>query len=393
LTLPKFWLWIHLKLIMSSIPYYWRLSAFYWFYFGSLGAFLPYWGLYLQAQGFNSMAIGELLAIISVTKIIAPNIWGWLADHTGRSVLLMRLGSLLSVICFAGFLFGKSYLWLVIISIVFSFFWNAILPLIEASTFAMLGSQSYRYGQIRLWGSAGFIVAVILFGELFAQVSITLLPLFLLIPFASIFLMSLLMPEVRTTAISPPSESFYQVLKQPAVIALFLVCLLMQASHGPYYTFYTVYLEGYGYSRSLIGQLWALGVIAEIGIFLVMHYLLAWINLTTLLLISLGLTGGRWLLIGYYPEFLSVLVFAQLLHAVSFGMYHGVVMQLIRERFVNHYQGKAQALYSSLSFGVGGALGSLLSGYTWENFTPMVSYGWAAAVCGLAMGICWRWIK
>jgi PPP family 3-phenylpropionic acid transporter len=376
-----------------SIPYYWRLSAFYWFYFGSLGALMPYWSLYLQAQGFEFQAIGELVAILLVTKIIAPNIWGWIADYTGRSMLLVRLGSLLAVLSFAGVSFGQSYLWLAFISVIFSFFWNAALPSFEATTFAILGAQSHRYSQIRLWGSVGFIVTVVLFGYLFDYLSITLLPILLLILFTCIWLTSLFIPEKQITTASLSSESFYQVIKQPAVIALFFVCLLMQASHGPYYTFYSIYLENYGYSRQLIGQLWALGVIAEIGVFLVMHYLLIAINLTTLLIISFGITGGRWLLIGYYPEFLSILVFAQLLHAASFGMYHGVVMQLIRQRFVDHHQGKAQALYSSLSFGLGGALGSLISGYTWENFAPFVSYGWAAVVCGLAVWISWRWIK
>lgn len=376
-----------------SIPYYWRLSAFYWFYFGSLGALMPYWSLYLQAQGFESQAIGELVAILLVTKIIAPNIWGWIADYTRRPLLLVRLGSLFAVISFAGVLFGQSYLWLAFISVVFSFFWNAALPSFEATTFAILGAQSHRYSQIRLWGSVGFIVTVVLFGYLFDYLSITSLPIFLLILFTGIWLTSLFIPETQTTTTSLATESFNQVIKQPAVIALFLVCLLMQASHGPYYTFYSIYLDNYGYSRQLIGQLWALGVIAEIGVFLVMHHLLTSINLTILLIISFGLTGGRWLLIGYYPEFLSILVFAQLLHAASFGVYHGVVMQLIRQRFVDHHQGKAQALYSSLSFGLGGALGSLISGYTWENFAPFVSYGWAAVACGLAVWISWRWIK
>ncbi|NNF97645.1 MAG: MFS transporter, partial [Halobacteria archaeon] len=60
---------------------YWRLSGFYFFYFASLGALLPYWGLYLKSQGYDITAIGDLMAIIMATKIISPNIWGWIADH------------------------------------------------------------------------------------------------------------------------------------------------------------------------------------------------------------------------------------------------------------------------------------------------------------------------
>jgi len=371
---------------------YWRLSAFYLFYFGSLGALMPYWSLYLKELGFDAQAIGELIAIILATKIIAPNIWGWIADHTGRHIALVRLSSLLSVLCFLGVFLGNSYLWLALVFTAFSFFWNAALPQFEATTLAHLGTQSHRYSHIRLWGSIGFIITVVLFGWLFQYVTITLLPTFLIGLFAGIWLTSLLVPEKATAQLSVSSESFFKIVKRPSIIALFLICFLMQASHGPYYTFYSIYLEDYGYSRDLIGQLWALGVIAEVGAFLVMHRLLMRFRLRHLLIISLGLSAVRWLLIGYYVESLPILLFAQLMHAASFGMYHGVMMQSIRQTFADRHQGRAQALYSSLSFGAGGAVGSLVSGYTWESAGAQMSYLWAALICGVAVWISWQWV-
>lgn len=378
---------------MNSVPYYWRFSAFYGFYFGSLGALIPYWGLYLQTLGYDAKAIGELIAIILATKIIAPNIWGWLADHTGRHIALVRVTSLLTVLCFLGVLIGDSYLWLAFVMAMFSFFWNAALPQFEATTMAHLGTQAHRYSQIRLWGSVGFIAAVVLLGWLFEYVSITLLPIILASLLAGIALTSWLVPEkITTPRQSNNTESFYQVIKQPAVIALFLVCFLMQASHGPYYTFYSIYLQDYGYSRDLIGQLWALGVLAEIGIFLVMHHWLKHYRLNSLLTISLAITGGRWLLIGYSVESLPILLFAQLLHGASFGVFHGVAMQFIRQYFGDHQMGRAQALYGSFSFGAGGAVGSLISAYTWDSGSAHLSYLWAAATCAVAVWISWQWV-
>ncbi len=376
---------------MKAIPYYWRLSAFYFFYFASLGGLMPYWSLYLHTIGFDAQAIGELIAIILATKIIAPNIWGWIADHTGRHIALVRLSSFLAALSFLGVLLaGDSYFWLALIMALFSFFWNAALPQFEATTFALLGTEAHRYSHIRLWGSIGFIVTVALFGWLFQYVSITLLPLLLVGLFIGIWVTTLLIPEKVTVQESIAPQSFYQVLKNPTIIALFFICFLMQASHGPYYTFYSIYLEEQGYSRDLIGQLWALGVIAEVGAFLIMHRLLTRFRLNSLLIISLGLTGIRWLLIGYYAESLAILLFAQLLHAASFGLYHGVVMQFIRQKFTDSHQGRAQALYSSLSFGVGGAVGSLVSGYTWEYVG--IRYLWAAVICFVAIWISWQWV-
>ncbi|HID99506.1 MAG TPA: MFS transporter [Thiotrichaceae bacterium] len=377
---------------MKTLPYYWRLSAFYFFYYASLGAFLPYWALYLHTLGFNAQAIGELIAILLAMKIIAPNISGWIADHTGRPIALVRLCALLAALFFITILFGQSYLWLAIVLGVFSVFWHATLPPFEAYTLARLGKQSHRYSQIRLWGSIGFILTVILLGWLFESFSVTLLPILLIVLFAGIWLSSLLVPEKKTAHQFVSSESFYQVIKRPSAIALFLVCFLMQASHGPYYTFYSIYLEDYGYSRNLIGQLWALGVVAEVGIFLVMHHLLTRFGLKQLLIISFGLSGLRWLLIGYYVESLPILLFAQLFHAASFGMYHGIAIQLIRQHFADHHQGRAQALYSSISFGAGGAVGSLVSGYTWENLGAQFNYLWATLICVIAIWITWRWV-
>lgn len=373
--------------------YYWQLSVFYLFYFGSLGALVPYWGLYLHTLGFDAEAIGELMAVIMATKIVAPNIWGWIADHTGKHILLVRFSSILTVFCFAGILLEQSYNWLVIVLFLFSFFWNAALPQFEAVTFALLGNQSHRYGIIRLWGSVGFIITVISFGWLFQYASITLLPILLIGLFACIWLTTLLIPIRATVRLSSSTESFYQIIKRPTVIALFASCFLMQLSHGPYYTFYSIYLEHNGYSSNSIGSLWALGVVAEIGIFLIIHRLFIQFSANSLFTFSFALTAIRWLLIGYYVESVTMLIFAQLLNAASFGIHHAVAMHLIRQHFSDNHQGKAQALYGSLSFGAGGALGSLISGYTWDSYGASVNYLSATIICLIAMGISWKWLK
>ena len=378
---------------MNTIPYYWRLSAFYFFFFASIGALMPYWSLYLQTIGFNAIAIGELTAIIFLTKIIAPNLWGWIGDRTGRHIGLVRIGSLLTAICFLGiFVAENHYLWLALIIALSSFFQNATLPQFEAITLAHLGKQAQYYSNIRLWGSVGFIITVAFLGWLFQYISVTNLPLLVVILFISVWLTSLSVPEKVSEKESIVAKPFLQILKKPRVIALFFICFLMQASHGPYYTFYSIYLENQGYTRSLIGQLWALGVIAEVGAFLIMYRLLADFRLSSLLMFSVGITGIRWLLIGYYVESLPILLFAQLIHAASFGMYHGVAMQSIRQIFPNSQQGKAQALYSSLSFGAGGAVGSLVSGYTWEHAGAQITHVWAALLCFIAVWICWQWV-
>ncbi len=373
--------------------YYWRLSGFYLFYFASLGALIPYWGLYLKSLGFGAVEIGELVAIIMATKIVAPNIWGWIADHTGRRMVIVRAGCLFAALAFAGVFVGHGYWWLVLVMSVFSFFWNAALPQFEATTLNHLRGETHRYSSIRLWGSIGFILAVAGLGALFEHAGTALLPTVLLVLLAGIWLSSLLVPESAAGHQSLNEEPLRKVLGRPAVVSLLLVCFLLQASHGPYYTFYSLYMVGHGYSETAIGQLWALGVVAEIGVFLKMHHWLPRFGARKLMLAAAALTALRWLLIALFVEQMWIMALAQTLHAASFGVYHAVSIHLIHHLFTGRHQGRGQALYSSLSFGAGGAVGSLVAGYLWDGVGAQWTYILAAATAVLAGWIAWRGVE
>lgn len=368
---------------------YWRLSGFYFFYFASLGALVPYWGLYLKSLNFSATAIGTMMAIIMATKIISPNIWGWIADHTGKRMAIVRVGCLLSLIAFAGVFISQQYWWLVVVMMLFSFFWNATLPQFEATTFTHLGEHTHRYSSIRLWGSIGFIAAVWMIGQLLDGAQISYLPMILMGLFVAIWFSSYAVPEEAAAHMSLDHEPLRNVLKRPEVLALLLICFLMQLGHGPYYTFYSIYMQDNGYSLSLIGFLWALGVIAEVLIFMRMHKLVPRFGLKRLLVASLLLAACRWLIIAFMPMNTPLMIVAQLLHAATFGVYHAVAIQLIHTYFKGH-QGKGQALYSSVSFGAGGAVGSLYSGYTWETFGTSITFVIATVVSLMAAFIAYK---
>jgi len=350
----------------SSAPY-WRLSGFYLFYFAAIGVLVPYWPLYLESLGFGPREIGELMAVVMATKIIAPNIWGWIADHTGRRMIIVRSGSLLACIFFAGIFWSSSYLWVALVMAVFSFFWNATLPQFEATTFNYLHEETHRYGSIRLWGSIGFIVAALYIGYLLESSPASIVPIAMLIMFILIWLTSLVVPERSARHLPLDEQSFITVMKRPEVAGLIVVVFLMQLSHGPYYTFYSIYLQDYGYSKTIIGGLWALGVVAEVGVFLFMHRLIPKFGLRLMLMLSLFIASVRWLLLGSFVESFPMLILIQLGHAATFGIFHAVSIEYIHHYFRGRHQGRGQALYSSMSFGAGGALGALMSGYLWET--------------------------
>ena len=208
-----------------------------------------------------------------------------------------------------------------------------------------------------------------------------------------IWLMSLTVPESASRHLSIDHQPLRDILKQPTTLAFFAICFLILLSHGPYYTFYSIYLEEHGYSRTLIGQLWALGVIAEVVIFLFMHRFLPHFGLRFVLILSLILSTLRWLLIGFFPDILPILLFAQLLHAASFGTFHAAAIAWVHQHFVGKNQARGQALYSSVGFGAGGVLGSLLSGYLWVSPGPTATFFMAAMTTLVASLIALRWLK
>lgn len=377
---------------LKNTPY-WRLSGFYFFYFASLGVLVPYWGLYLQWEGFSAREIGELTAILLATRIVAPNIWGWIADHRSQRMSIVRLASLAGAIAFSIILFNNSYIWIAAVMLVFSFFWNASLPQFETTTLQHLGEHSHHYSRIRLWGSVGFIVIVVGLGLLLEHYDASIVPYTMLLSLVAIWLVSLTVPESSSRHLSLNHQPILQILKRSEVLAFLAISFLVQMSHGPYYTFYTIYLEQHGYNRGLIGQLWALGVIAEIIIFLFMHHWLPRFGIRTVLLASLLLSTLRWLIIGFFPDSFALLLLAQLLHAASFGSIHAAAMAWVHHYFTGKNQGRGQALYSSLGFGAGGAIGSLFSGYFWLSPGPTATFSMAAVATLIAFFIGLRWLK
>lgn len=360
-----------------------RLGAFYFFYFAVIGGFQPYWGLYLQGQGFSPAAIGELMAIVMATRIIAPNFWGYIADHTGKRLQLVRFGAFMMLLVWLGVFWVREYWSLALVLLAYGFFQNAILAQFEAVTMAHLGQRRERYSLIRLWGSLGFIVTGTGLGILFDHISVDSLPMWLLACALATWLSSMLVPDIKTPKRHEASDGLWTILKRQPVWAFFIAHFLLQFSHAPYYTFYSIHLEEHGYSRTEIGWLWGAGVLAEIGLFLVMHRFMPWLGEMRLMLWSLLLAGMRWLVIGFMVDNHLAIWLAQLLHAASFATFHAAAMVLIYRHFGDGHQGQGQAIYSML-WGMGVAIGSLLTGMVWATSSNAWVFAAAALMCLLA---------
>ncbi|MGB8251520.1 MAG: MFS transporter [Azonexus sp.] len=377
---------------MHVLPY-WRLSGYYFFYFAFIGAFSPYFGLYLQSLNFSAWDIGLLMSQMQLMRLFGPNLWSWLADRFGRRMLIIRLAALAGLAGFTAFFWLDKLPGMLVAMAVIAFFWSAALPLVETLTFDHLREERGRYSRIRLWGSIGFIVAVTGTGAV-----LDILPLDGLLwvcwgILAGILALAVVLPDVPAMPHSHDSLPVADILRQPRVRALLAACFAMSAAHGALYVFYSIHLANHGYSKAEVGGLWSLGVLAEIVVFMLMTRLSRRYSLRVLLLASFAAAILRFLLIGWGVESAVVMILAQLLHGLTFGAYHAAAIAAINLWFPGRAQGRGQALYSSISFGAGGLLGGLISGWTWDSFGAGWTYTLASVFAVGGFALVWRWVR
>lgn len=377
---------------MHALPY-WRLSGYYFFYFAFLGAFSPYFGLYLQSLSFSAWDIGLLMSQMQFMRLFGPYLWGWLADRFGRRLAIIRFAAVAGLAGFTAFFWLDRLGGMLAAMAVLAFFWSAALPLVETLTFDHLRDERGRYSRIRLWGSVGFIVAVTGTGAILDVLPLTGMLWVCWGILAGIVLLAAVVPDAPAAPQAHDSPLLGDILRQPRVRALLAACFAMSAAHGALYVFYSIHLADHAYSKAEVGALWSLGVLAEIVVFILMTRLARRYSLRALLLASFAAAVLRFLLIGWGVESPAVVVMAQLMHGLTFGAYHASSIAAINLWFPGRAQGRGQALYSSISFGAGGLLGALISGWTWDAIGAGWTFTLASLFAALGWALVWRWVS
>ena len=370
---------------MTRGSLYFRLSSFYFWYFAFVGAYGPYFALYLQDRGFEPFRIAVLMAVGPVARIFVPNLWGWLADrHRARDRIQRSLAFITPFIALALFL-HPGFIGMLLLLITWSLFWSGLLPLVEAGTMTVLRARMGVYGRIRLWGSVGFIAVVVAGGYLFDAFGVGLLEVVIVVLLSLTALTVFALPRDRSRPGPRQSGSMLAVLRQPGVAGMIAGFFLMQVAHAPYNTFYSIFLDESGYSKMAIGWLWALGVIAEIVLFIWLPQLMHRWRLQQILLACFCFAIVRFLLIAWGVDSLSILVIAQLMHAMTFGAFHAAGGAATHRAFSGEMRSRGQALYSSLGYGAGGAIGTLAAGYAWESIGGAMTFSLSAAAALVAL--------
>ncbi len=365
------------------------LGLYYFAYFAYVGAYSPYITLYFKDLGMTAAEIGLLYSIPQIMRIFGPGAWGHLADSSGKPHTILRAAALCSCAAFGGVYFGASFAWLFAVMVAVHFFTSAQMPLVEAITLDHVRERPGDYGRIRVWGSVGFIASVLGLGYVLDAMPVAWVLHVTVVLLAVVALVSFLIPAPATHVHEGERASLRAQLRLPAVRVFLAASALNAFAHAALYTFLSIYLAQLGYSKSVIGWIWSIGVLIEIAVFQFMPQLMQRFRLETLFFSTFIVCALRFALIAWAAQWWQALVFAQLLHAFTFAIYHASAVGLARQYFGAGNQARGQAIYISVSFGFGGFAGAMMSGLLWDLIGPAWTYSVSAAAGLLGAALLW----
>lgn len=341
-----------------------HIRLFYAAYFAAMGLMLPFFPVYLSNRGIDVAMIGVLTGLVSLSKVVAPPMVGMVMDRRSNMPRFVLVASLLAAVCAVSISWTTSVWSLALAIFGFGFLWAAVLPLTDGLSVVVSETALADYGRLRVWGSIGFVIASLAGGAWLAGRHMPDFPYWL---GTLLLVMAVAARGFPSHAVSGEMEAGGHGRFSTPFFVLIGISFLMQASHGAYYGFYSLYLLKIGYSGWHVAAFWVLGVIAEIVLMWswsrpIQRAAPAWVLGSCLLLASLRWSGIAvahvwWLLAGL-----------QLLHAASFAAFHLNAVAWVRRLAPSHRHASAQGWYSSVGFGLGTTVGIMACGWLSELY-------------------------
>ncbi|MBM3398331.1 MAG: MFS transporter [Betaproteobacteria bacterium] len=358
----------------------WPFAALSASYFAHIGFFNPYLPLWLKDMGLSLLTISVLTAVQATTRLFAPYVWGAISDRTGERVRLLRIGAGVAFVT-ACLLFGQwGPIGLGLVLLLMFTHTSAMMPMSEAAMAHWVSQDGVfdtkRYGRVRLWGSMGFLVTVFAAGAWFETFGMQHFPGWTVLTLGAVLLSVWWLPDIKEA--SPQVRDHVPVmpvLRKTPVQWFFVSTFFHVLSHIGIYVFFSLYLDSLGYSKTMIGLLWAVSVAVEVVWFFTQSRWLPRLPLTGwlvacsgVMLLRMGLTVG-------WADVLWVLLLAQTLHAITFATHHTVCIAMISQHFPDRLRGRGQALYTVVAYGFPGVLGALLGGVISERWGLQSVFG------------------
>jgi len=365
------------------------VSFAYFSYAGLFGTYAPLW---FQSLGFGTLAIGALASMQSATRLFSPYAWGWLADHTGHRTRLLRIAVGGALVCAACFFIPGPYGWLAAVTVALFICTAGVVPINEAALAHLVSRgtklDAGRYGRVRVWGSIGFIVAVVGSGALLEAWGVRGFPWLVVALLLLLMTAALRLPDsIEAAHAAGASPGALAVLRKPVVAWFFGGVFFTVLAHTSLYAFFSLYLVSLGYNKAAVGLIWAIGVAVEVLWFWFQGRWIGRLAPHAWLLLAALIAAVRFALVAEFGALTWLLVLTQCSHAFTFAAQHSSCIAIINRHFPGRLRGRGQALYSVLGYGASGVVGGLAGGTLSEAFGFGAVF-WGGCGAALAGALC-----
>jgi len=358
-----------------------RFTLHYFVLFSVMAAVWPYFPAFLRSLGFSETEVGLLQGTRMLAGALGPLVVVWLSDRIGRRRLLLSGCLLAFVLLVVPFGTTSSFWVAALLSALAGLALRTTIPLSDTLAATELADPAHQYGKVRIGGSFGFITALFairLLG-LVDEHSAASMMRAMLVTGALALAVAQLLPERRAVRHREHAKAGGDGFG--AAFWIFLsAAALQQLGMSAYYAFFTIYLQD-ELGMKQAAWVWALGSMAEIPVLFWAGRLTRRFRLTSLLMASMVAVTVRHSIYALLPFMWAVLP-AQLLHALTFGVFHATCIEYIRRHAPEGRRAMAMGLYMSVATALPLLIGSSLGGMVIERYGYSVLFG-TYALCPL----------
>ncbi len=377
-----------------------RVGAFFGALFLIYGVHLPFLPLWLEWRGLTAAEISIVVAVPYFLRLAVSPTVAFMADRRGAHRLVIIMLGWICVLLSAvmGQLYGFYAILLAAVGL--SLAMTTIMPLTEVIAVGGVREHGCDYGRMRLWGSLTFIFASSVAAWLIGLFGVGVVVWLIFAGCVVTVLAAYLLPADRGVSRSVAGEQesagvgeALQLLRSPVFLMFLVACGFSQAAHATYYAFGSIHWAGQGLPPLVIGILWGIGVLAEVALFAWSGPVFRRISAAGLMVAGALASVVRWLAMAADPG-ITVLVFLQVLHALTFGASHLAAIRFISQAVDVRLAGTAQALYATMAMGVAMGAATLMSGWFYgemEGLTYLLMAGVSLVALVGALGVLRYW--
>ncbi|MDA8234626.1 MAG: major facilitator superfamily domain-containing protein 6 [Clostridia bacterium] len=337
------------------------LKLFYFIFFTTFASFLPFLPLYLREIGLESGKIGVIMGIGPLVMLLAQPVWGMVSDYLQKRILVLRLTLLASSLATLLFPVTTEFTLIVLITVLYTFFQTPITPLADSIVLTHHEAAGGSFGKVRLWGSLGFALAVVVMGLWLQTTELKNMFTAVASLYLASFLVTLGLREHKKAGRQKLTGQVKDILTNKRFLLFLAYSCLVQLTFAAYNTFFGLLFTSLGGTTYTLGLAWFIAAISEIPVFLYSRTLLLRFGSRKLLVFAGLIFSLRWFFFSLVQSPVQI-IFFQVLQSLSFGVFYFSAVNYVNHIVPSQLRSTGQSLFAALGFGLGATLGNFLGG-------------------------------